>query len=101
ELQALLPLGYEAPFASVPMIYHASAREFPLEEPEIAVPLYRLFRGDGSFPFSKADQMRDALLLGRTSKLLASGVAKDKEVERWWGLELPGRLAAIRNLKTI
>jgi len=65
------------------------------------MPLYRFFDRFGDCRFSTRAEVSDAFKIDPTAHLFLSGVAQDREVERWWKHERSGRLKAIANLQRI
>ncbi|WP_281821357.1 hypothetical protein [Sphingobium sp. BS19] len=85
----------------VPMFFHGSALEKTVDAPTIAIPLYRFFDRNGDCRFEDAQSVREAFKLEATTRILLSGVAQDREVEKWWRLEQLGRIKAIGNLRRL
>lgn len=85
----------------IPMIFHGSARIGRLTAAAVAMPLYRFFDSAANCRFESRDEIAHAFKVDPAMGLVLSGVAKDHEVERWWGLEAKGRLKAIANLRRV
>lgn len=85
----------------VPMVFHGSAMEKPVEAKTIAIPLYRFFDRNGDCRFEGIQSVQDSFRLDAATKIILSGVAQDREVEKWWKLERSGRLKAIGNLRRL
>jgi hypothetical protein len=86
--------------AYVPIIFRASARERDLDCDIVAVPLFDLVDVKRStLRFATARAVRNAFKLGANTRIVLTGVGKDRRVERWWGLE--NRRAIVRGLRTL
>lgn len=85
----------------VPMIYHNSRREKPLEIEAAAVPLHELYnRRDGSLRYTTRAVMAAAFGVCEDAKIIAIGSDQDKPIETWWGLSSK-RVELIARLKEI
>ena len=103
-LDLVTPLA--APLAAhcppyLPMLFHGSARLLPVAAPAFAIPLYRFFDRAGDCRFDSREQLAQAFKIHPEARIFLSGVAQDREVERWWKLEARGRAKAIANLRRI
>lgn len=85
----------------LPMLFHGSARVKPYGGPAVAIPLYRFFDGDATCRFDSMEAAAKFYRFDPDIALVLSGVAQDREVERWWKLEARGRLRAIANLRRL
>jgi hypothetical protein len=85
----------------VPMFFHGSAMSNTVDTPAIAIPLYRFFDRNGDCRFEDVQSVHDAFKLEASTRIILSGVAQDREVERWWKLEQLGRIKAIGNLRRL
>ena len=85
----------------VPLIFHGSGRNRPLTAPAVALKLYQFFNQHADCRFTTRDDFCDAFKISSSSQIILSGVAQDREVERWWKLEREGRLKAISNLRRL
>ncbi|MEV4933022.1 hypothetical protein [Sphingobium sp. LSP13-1-1.1] len=95
----LLPIDQLPPY--VPMFFHGSALEKTVDTAIIAIPLYRFFDRNGDCRFEDLQSVREAFKLAPVTKIILSGVAQDREVEKWWKLEHLGRVKAIGNLRRL
>lgn len=87
----------DLPF-TVPMIFHGSRRQSPLNASVIALPLAEMFNRDGSARFLSAESLRHAFRVSPRSKIILSGTDHDPPLERWWGLGEIKRRELIRDL---
>jgi hypothetical protein len=86
----------------VPMLFHGDRRSQPLAYEAIALPLYSMFdRRDGSPKFASNDELCAAYTITPGTRVVLSGTAKDRPLERWWELGELGRRRIIRSLRTI
>jgi hypothetical protein len=85
----------------LPMLFHGSARAKPISASAVAIPLYRFFDKAADCRFENPAEVADAFKIAPETKLFLSGVAQDREVERWWKLEARGRIKAIANLRRL
>lgn len=95
------PVAGPAYVPYMPLIFHGSGRVDRLAAPAVAIPLYRFFDRNADSRFSSLHAVCDAFRIHPGAKLFLSGVAQDKEVERWWKLEHRGRIKAIANLRRL
>lgn len=85
----------------LPMLFHGSARVQPYCGSAVAIPLYRFFDRAAACRFESIEEVAEAYRLDPRTALFLSGVAQDREVERWWKLETRGRVQAIANLRRL
>lgn len=95
RLQSPVQSGY------VPMVFHNSARRGNLATRSAAMPLYRFFDQHGDCRYGFREDVSDGFKVDRSAELFLSGVAQDKEVEKWWRLQATGRIKAIGNLRRL
>jgi len=104
-LDLLVPAAHALPSLSlpgyVPLVFHGSSRSEELAVPAVAMPLYRFFDRSAACRFGCREDVCARFGLDPAADLLLSGVARDVEVERWWRLELKGRLKVISNLRRL
>jgi hypothetical protein len=80
-----------------PIIYDGYSRKHPVDYPVVAVPLMDLIDSRRSVArWTSRQGFLDAFRLLPDTRVIVTGVAADREVERWWGL--PDRRKAIRSL---
>jgi len=65
------------------------------------MPLYRFFDRFAECNYSNREEVAKGLKVDLGANLFLSGVARDHEVEKWWKLQLSGRLKAIKNMRRI
>jgi hypothetical protein len=69
----------------VPLIGHKYSRRGLLGEPVVAVPLYELFHmGTGQPLVRTRAQLAERFRIHQSATVIASGVARDFRLERWW-----------------
>ena len=85
----------------IPLFFHGSALKDGVSAPASAIPLYRFFDRHGDCRFADIEAVRTAFKLQPGSRIILSGVAQDREVEKWWKLERKGRQKAIANLRRL
>lgn len=95
------PLPSPVQSGYVPMIFHNSARAGDLVTRAAAMPLYRFFDQFGDCRYQSRRDVSDGFKVDGNAELILSGVAQDKEVEKWWKLQTAGRVKAIGNLRRL
>jgi hypothetical protein len=81
----------------VPLIYHSGSRRQPLKGYMIAVPLHAMYdRKSGETKQDSSFELARRLQIVEGTPIILTGVAKDKAVERWWGIGSRARRRAIR-----
>ena len=85
----------------LPLLFHGSARASELVAPAVAFPLYQFFDRAAECRFGSREEIARVLKVRADANVFLSGVAQDREVERWWKLETNGRLKAIANLRRL
>jgi hypothetical protein len=85
----------------VPLLFHGSARVRNLSAPAVAMSLFRFFDKAAECRFGTREDVVQAFKFVGEARVLLSGVAQDREVERWWKLEAKGRMKAIANLRRL
>ena len=100
-----LPRGNAISFerfpATVPYVYNRGRRRTRFSPPAVALSLYSVVgRQDGTPRFGTREAMCAHFGIATDCRILLSGTARDKPLERWWGLG-PRRLQAIRALKAL
>jgi hypothetical protein len=85
---------------SVPLIYHGSSRENPMNEKFVAVELEKLvnFR-TSNIRFSTPEELSRSLGFNTTAKIVVSGVMDDIPLEKYWFLK--DRLQFIKQLRRL
>jgi len=73
----------------IPVIDHRSRRVAPLNWPVVSLTTYnvlRMHRGSGEYRAvsNDPDSLRDHFLLGKDTKIVLRGVARDSQLERYW-----------------
>lgn len=85
----------------VPLVFHDSARVGNLATRAVAMPLYRFFDQYGDCRYGSRDDVSRGFKVDSGAELFLSGVAQDREVEKWWKLETSGRIKAIGTLRRL
>ena len=90
EIGALPPM--------VPLIEHCTARVSPLNSPIVALPLYALLDSNRStLRYPDRDALSKKFGIDPNARLVISGVARDRKIERYWAIQdrpaLLGQLA--------
>jgi hypothetical protein len=95
------PLNTIAPLPGmVPLIEHRSARDGALNFPIVAVPLHALIDlSSGMLKIRDRDTLAAQFGVDPAARLVVSGVARDRKIERYW--ELPNRTALLDGLRTL
>ena len=71
----------------VPMIYHGTGRTSHPRVNSVAVPLYAQFDRRGARPrYRSKCSLSEAFVVPPAATILASGIDRDKPIERWWQL---------------
>lgn len=83
----------------VPVVFHVSRLEGPIRETIVALPLYELLSRHDASRYESPEALRSAFKLMPRSRIVLTGTATDAPLERWWGMETAGRVAAIRSLR--
>ena len=84
----------------VPMIYHSSARSRPPVASMVALSLYQFIdKKAGTVRFPTRAAMLDFFKLGKDTKVILTGTAVDRPIERWWALE--DRASVISGIKQL
>ena len=69
----------------VPLVDHRYSRTAVLDEPMIAVSLYRLVNlSTGELRVTSRSELATRFLIPESAQVIVSGVDKDDRVERWW-----------------
>lgn len=80
-----------------PLIEHASARLSLLNSPIVALPLYALLNMDrGVLRYADRRELSLKFGIDPNARLVLSGVARDRKIERYW--EMPDRAALLAQL---
>lgn len=90
----------EALPSMVPLIEHASARAATLSSPIVGLPLYALLdMNRGTLRYQDREALSRQFGIDPKARLVISGVARDRKIERYWELaDRPGLLAQIAEL---
>lgn len=83
--------------AIVPIIYHGSGRRARFRSNWIAIPLYTMFDRNGAPKFEKRHELDAHFAIDSKAKIVLTGTAKDKPIERWWALGASKREAVIKS----
>lgn len=84
----------------VPLIEHRSARDDVLNFPIVAVPLYALIDlGTGALKIRDRDMLSAQFGIDPSARLVISGVARDRKIERYW--ELADRATLLDDLRAL
>lgn len=85
----------------IPLIDHNTARRKPLNFPIVALPLYKLIDLDqGTLRFTDRAALSRQFGIAPGARLVVSGVARDRKIERYWALpNRPSLLAALSQLE--
>jgi hypothetical protein len=84
-LERVRAVRFPALPSSVPLIYSRGKREMPFNPEVAAVSLYLLFsRRDGGGKFKSHAELATFFGLDTSTRIIASGTAKDPPIERWW-----------------
>jgi hypothetical protein len=79
---------------AVPVIDHGSKRIGVLDEGYVAIPLIRLFnKGTGVLRFRNREELCKHFRIRSDAVIVATGVARDHEIEPWWRFASPEFLA--------
>ena len=77
----------------VPIIYNGTNRTGRLDGGMVAVPLLSLFnRQSGTGRFETREEMLEFFRLSRGTRIILTGVAEDRAIERWWSFGDRARL---------
>ncbi len=86
----------------IPTIYHGGSREKPLRRPWVALPLYSLIdRRHGQARYRTRNKMYEHFGVHSTSRIVATGTAKDAPLERLWSVGRAGRQEIGRELRML
>ena len=84
----------------VPLIEHRSARDGMLNFPIVAVPLYVLIDlGRGVLKIRDRAMLSSQFGIDPSARLVVSGVARDRKIERYW--ELANRAALLDDMRAL
>ena len=83
----------------VPLIYHGSSRDVPLNISAVAIPLAKIFTRAGARRFQTRARLFDYFKIDARCQLIVSGTDEDPSIERWWGMV--DREAMIRDLRDL
>ena len=84
----------------VPLIEHNSARQARLNFPIVTIPLYALIDlGQATLKFTDREALANHFGIEPQARIVVSGVARDREIERYW--ELPNRAALLTQLQSL
>lgn len=83
-----------------PLIEHAAARQSLLNSPIVALPLYALLdMNQGTLRYLDREALSRKFGIDLNARLVISGVARDRKIERYWALpERPSLLAQLVQL---
>lgn len=85
----------------LPTLYHGATREMPFRRRWVGLPLYGLIeRKDGTARFRTAAALRRRFVLDPHCRIVATGTAKDKSLERLWAVGQERRQAMARQLRS-
>lgn len=88
--------------AFIPLIYHKSGRNKPLQQGTVALPLYALIdRKHGTPKFHARQALLDFFCLAEDTAIVLSGTDTDPPLERWWELEESVRNPIIANFRAL
>lgn len=72
----------------VPLIEHATARMSSLNSPIVALPLYSLLDANNSaLRYPDRDALSQKFGIDPNARLVISGVARDRKIERYWAIQ--------------
>lgn len=81
-------IAIEALPPMVPLIEHAAARVSSLNSPIVALPLYALIDIDsGTLRYPDRDALSQKFGVDPNARLVISGVARDRKIERYWAAD--------------
>ena len=84
----------------VPLIEHNSARRGRLNFPIVAIPLYALIDlGNASLKFKDREALANQFGIASEARIVVSGVGRDSDIERYWGL--PNRAELLGQLQSL
>lgn len=84
----------------VPLIEHNSARRGRLNFPIVAIPLYALIDlGNASLKFKDREALANQFGIASEARIVVSGVGRDSDIERYWGL--PNRAELLVQLQSL
>ena len=84
----------------VPLIEHNSARHGRLNFPIVAIPLYALIDlGNASLKFKDREAIANQFGIASEARIVVSGVGRDSDIERYWGL--PNRAELLGQLQSL
>lgn len=84
----------------VPVLFHGSARVACISAPAAALSLYQMFdRRTGEPRHASHEAVCAEYGIAPGTKLVLTGTARDRPLERWWGLGTARRRAVIRAAK--
>jgi hypothetical protein len=79
----------------VPLIEHASTRHGRLNFPIVAIPLYALIDlANAALKFTDREALANRFGIEPQARIVVSGVARDNDIERYWGLANRAELLA-------
>jgi hypothetical protein len=86
----------------VPVLFHDSTRVSRIAAPVAALSLYQIFdRRTGEPRHVSHEAVCAAYGIAPGTKLVLTGTARDRPLERWWGLGTARRRAVIRTAKAV
>lgn len=93
-------VGIEALPPMVPLIEHATARVSSLNSPIVALPLYALVDASrGAVRYPDRDALSQKFGIDPNARLVISGIARDRKIERYWAIQdRPALLAQLAAL---
>lgn len=72
----------------VPLIEHATARVSSVNSPIVALPLYALVNANlGALRYPDRDALSQKFGIDPNARLVISGVARDRKIERYWAIQ--------------
>lgn len=84
-----------------PLVYHGNRRQQPFAPPVACLQLYQVLeRQDGAPRFSTGKELRNRFRIAESTRILLTGTAADRPLERWWSLSSK-RQAGIRALREL
>ncbi len=84
---------------AVPLIYHGFGRRSPFVYDAVALSLFSLYdRRTGTMKFSSPEELGERFKFDPRTKLVLSGVEKDRSVENWWKVASDETLRALKRL---
>ncbi len=82
------PLPVDPMRGHAPMLYHGSSRARPLQASILALPLFAVLeRRTGLVKYDSRVELAEAFGFSSDARIVLSGTAPDRPLERWWGLK--------------